>query len=163
MEGSIDSSEKGSAARFNEGKPPLELVPIRFWRMWWDFQHALSTDETDLDLVLAFLQTWQEGTDAALSEAFRTFPLDHRPDVVKVLEFGAQKYAAWNWAKGQRWGCTLGSLLRHCEKILQGEILDDDSGLSHWGHIGCNLLFLLWFQTEYKEGDDRPPMGKDLT
>jgi hypothetical protein len=159
MEGDLTSAAKGSGARLNAGKEPMDLVPIRFWRLWWEQEYALSAKHPSIAAVILALEAWQEQTrPSALEEAWESFPYNARADVVKVLEFGSEKYAAWNWAKGQRWGCTLASLLRHVKCLLEeGEILDKDSGLPHWGHIGCNIMFLLWFAAYYPEGDDRPP------
>lgn len=158
-EGDLNSDEKGSGARMNAGKTPWELIPLRQLREWWDYEYDLVEHYPSLDKLLVHLIGWQmRQNPLGLIGAWRTFPFDAREDVAKVLEYGSKKYKAWNWAKGQRWGCTLGSLLRHAEKILQGEQVDQESGLPHWGHIGCNLLFLVWFQDQYPEGDDRPPV-----
>jgi len=155
-EGDLDSTERGSAARKNEGKDPMELIPVRMWIAWWSAMYDVDSS-SDLIQFLIVLADWQERNgDIAL--AWHRIPPKYREDVLKVLEFGAKKYKAWNWAKGQRWGCTLGSLLRHCRALLQGEGYDEDSGLHHWGHIGCNTLFLFWFREHYMDGDDRPPI-----
>lgn len=155
-EGDLNSDAKGSAARMNAGKLPVELVPLRAWQMTWV---RLDGYSPELQALINSLRAWQEGDDTALLEAWAYFPQVWMDEVVRVLDFGQKKYAAWNWAKGQRWGCTLGSLIRHIRCIVEkNEALDSDSGLNHWGHIGCNLIFLVWFQTHYKEGDDRPPV-----
>ncbi|MGI9568309.1 MAG: dATP/dGTP diphosphohydrolase domain-containing protein [Desulfobulbia bacterium] len=160
-EGDLNSDEKGSGARMNSGKPQLDLIPVRHLRQWWEDEYGLTEYHPKLSELLLLLTEWQMDESDSLPVAWMRFPYAHRPDVVEVLEYGSGKYAAWNWAKGQRWGCTLGSLLRHVECVLKGEEMDEESGCRHWGHIGANLLFLLWFQDNYPEGDDRPPVFKD--
>lgn len=64
--------------------------------------------------------------------------------VVRVLMFGKKKYGEDNWkhvpnAKVRYWDAAR----RHLGKILQGEILDPESGLPHAAHAICCLLFLL--------------------
>lgn len=63
-------------------------------------------------------------------------------DTVKVLEFGAEKYDRNNWKKGLPISEILDSLLRHVTSLLEGELIDKESGLPHHGHIGANAMFL---------------------
>lgn len=63
-------------------------------------------------------------------------------DTVKVLDFGAQKYARDNFKKGFPFSTVLDSMLRHIKGLQAGEWLDPESGLPHIGHIGCNAMFL---------------------
>lgn len=63
-------------------------------------------------------------------------------DCAKVMEFGAKKYARNNWKKGMPQTQLIDSLLRHVAQLLSGEEFDQESGLSHIGHIQCNSMFL---------------------
>lgn len=68
-------------------------------------------------------------------------------EVVKVLTYGAAKYAPDNWqvvddAKAR----YTAALMRHFEAWRDGETLDPDSRLPHLAHAACNALFLLWFE-----------------
>lgn len=63
----------------------------------------------------------------------------------RVLMFGAQKYAPWNWTKGLPTAETLDSLLRHVSAIQRGEVYDQESGLPHIDHIQCNAMFISHF------------------
>ena len=65
-------------------------------------------------------------------------------EIVKVLEFGARKYARDNWQQVeggmQRYQAAA---FRHLIAYNQGEKVDAETGLSHLAHAGCCLLFLL--------------------
>jgi hypothetical protein len=73
-----------------------------------------------------------------------------------VFGYGAQKYAAWNWAKGMPWTKVIACMKRHLAAIERGEDIDPESGLPHIGHLMCNALMLEHYMKHYKEGDDRP-------
>ena len=61
---------------------------------------------------------------------------------VRVAEFGAKKYEAWNWSKGLARVQLCGSLLRHTFAYLRGEEYDKESGLLHTDHILWNAAVL---------------------
>ena len=71
-------------------------------------------------------------------------PFESLEGMVKVLEFGAKKYAGWNWTNGGGFSYTrvLRSCLRHIFAYMRGEDNDPESGLSHIHHAMCNLLFI---------------------
>ena len=108
--GDVNSTERGSGARFNDGKTRFDLIPL-----------------------------------SALK------------DCADVFEYGAEKYAAWNWAKGMDWSVPYACMLRHLEAWYRGEDTDPESGLPHLGHVMCNLIMLSHYAKNYKDGDDRPP------
>jgi hypothetical protein len=105
--GDIESNLRGSGARFNAGKPAMELIPL-----------------------------------GGLEPAARVF------------EYGAKKYAAWNWAKGMPWSVVVGCMMRHLAAMQRGEDLDPESGLPHVGHLLCNALMLATFRETFPEGND---------
>lgn len=70
--------------------------------------------------------------------------------VVRVLSFavrakdkGGKGYTAHSWREvpngKERYEAAL---YRHLNKIHLGELVDDESGESHWAHIATNALFL---------------------
>jgi len=78
--------------------------------------------------------------------------------MVEVLEFGTKKYAANNWKKGLKTTEISESLMRHLFAYLEGEDIDEESGLPHVDHIQCNAMFLAYthkfkpeFDTRYKD------------
>ena len=75
--------------------------------------------------------------------------------MVRVLEFGAQKYAKHNWKQGMDVTKMMESLLRHSFSFLSGETEDQESGISHIGHIMCNAMFIQWMLENKPERDDR--------
>ena len=84
-------------------------------------------------------------------------------EVVRVLEFGAQKYDDWNWSKGVKYMSLLASAMRHIIKFICGEDRDDESGLPHTAHAMCNLMFLTHFHMMGMDEklDDRPAALKN--
>lgn len=62
--------------------------------------------------------------------------------LAKVLQFGANKYAAHNWRGGIAYSRLTAAMLRHMFKILEGEYIDPESGLPHIDHAGCCWMFL---------------------
>lgn len=61
--------------------------------------------------------------------------------MIRVLEFGAKKYAPFNWQKPMDLKEILESMQRHLAALFDGEENDIESGVSHMGHIQCNAMF----------------------
>jgi hypothetical protein len=81
--------------------------------------------------------------------------------MVKVLEYGTEKYSRDNWKKGLPVTEICESLMRHLYAFLDGENIDPESGMSHIGHIQCNAMFLAHMID--KEGfDDRSGSDYDI-
>lgn len=87
---------------------------------------------------------------------YSLIPLYTLTDEARVWEYGRQKYAAWNWAKGMPWSIPYACAMRHFAAWQRGEDLDPESGLPHLAHIACNVRMLTLYATNYTEGDDRP-------
>jgi hypothetical protein len=77
-------------------------------------------------------------------------------EIARVLDFGAKKYAAYNWTNGINYSRVYGAALRHLWSWWRGEDLDPETGLSHLAHAGCCVLFLLQYTKNRKTFDDRP-------
>ena len=90
------------------------------------------------------------------------FPFDAAEQIVKVLQFGAQKYAARNWEKGLTNSRTWEAAQRHLIAWHRGETLDAETGLSHLAHAACEILFALAFEVRGRTDlDDRPGYGRE--
>ena len=71
-------------------------------------------------------------------------PWDGMDEVVKVLEFGAKKYARDNWKKVEHANTRyLAAAFRHLIHHNNGEAADPETGISHLAHATCCMLFLL--------------------
>lgn len=85
--------------------------------------------------------------------SYTLLPFKAITEVVKVLEFGKQKYAKDNWQKvpngKERY---IDAALRHIISYIGGETTDPESGLHHLAHATCCLLFAIWFDLVGKKG-----------
>lgn len=69
--------------------------------------------------------------------------------IVKVLNYGARKYAPENWKKvPDARNRYFAAACRHLFAWFRGEKLDPESGLPHLAHVGCCILFLMHFDKE---------------
>jgi hypothetical protein len=77
--------------------------------------------------------------------------------VAKVFEYGAKKYAPFNWVDdgpNTEWRRTYSSMQRHLHSWLEREDIDPESGLDHLSHACTQLLILIEHQ-KHKEMDNR--------
>ncbi|WP_266156768.1 dATP/dGTP diphosphohydrolase domain-containing protein [Dyella silvatica] len=154
--GDVTSDARGSGARFNTGKVPYELLPLKAF-----FKARAFPTRSMPERIMEALAAWQTGEDnqlrvAMLEACYGVMDLPNLADAAKVFDYGRKKYAEWNWAKGMPWSAPMACAIRHCLAILDGEENDPESGLPHLAHVKCNLLMLLTFTGTYPEGDDRP-------
>lgn len=89
-------------------------------------------------------------------EPWHLFPFDAADEIVKVLQFGANKYEERNWERGMDWNRPFGALIRHMWRWWHGEDKDEETGLSHLAHAGCCILFLLAYEKRGVGVDNRP-------
>jgi len=165
--GSLESQEKGSAARKNAGKPTWSSLPLQ---QVADLMLAMTRTQPafGLSALTAALGAFQaEGTHY---RAFDVLELGTRYlmqatgtnfdgamcQVIKVWELGEKKYARYNWMKGMPWTETINSAQRHVMHMFNGEQIDKDSGEHHAAHFICNAMMMLHFVQYYPEGNDLP-------
>lgn len=122
---------KGS--KFDEGKVRFDLVP---WKVWPGTSTLLRT---------AMCGDYAEVIERA-SLALEAFNIDPHLEVALILDYGANKHGKYNWkkVKPHRY---VAALARHCKHMEHGEIIDQESGYYHLGHIICNCLFLRYLET----------------
>lgn len=158
--GDVNSDARGSGARFNDHKAPLDLIPLEIVAN--SFTGPLWTEqEYDALSALRALGRFQTGRlveEPGLEEAMQ-FLSPYWGDAARVFDYGRKKYAPWNWAKGMAWSIPLACAARHALAVLGGEELDSESNLPHVGHMLCNIVMLRTFVASYPEGDDLPPHG----
>lgn len=74
--------------------------------------------------------------------------------VLKVLGFGAKKYAKDNWMKvpnhKERY---YNAMQRHITQWWEGEKYDSETGENHLAHAICCAMFLLWFDNQDNKGE----------
>ena len=118
------------------------------------------------EVVVGDLKSTERGSGARKNKGkapVSLLPLVLLMGVVRVLEFGANKYAPYNWSKGMQWSVCMDCALRHLIKWWWcGEENDEETGESHLDHAIANLIFLRHYVSTYKEGDDRPPAYSQL-
>lgn len=141
------------------GKPELEKVVGSLASITPEQERALQerfqiTLESNKELQNKAIRFDAGKTDWSL------VPWDSVEEIVKVLEFGKVKYAAWNWSSngGFKYMRVFNSTMRHLLAWARGEDKDPESGLSHLSHAACNLLFILYFikhKDKYSSNDDR--------
>lgn len=77
------------------------------------------------------------------------FPWKAAKGVMKVLEFGALKYSPNNWKTlSDLENRYLNAALRHIIDDIEGERLDDESGLDSLDHAICDLMFVQQYRKE---------------
>jgi hypothetical protein len=89
-------------------------------------------------------------------DSWHLLPYDAVRGIVKVLGFGAQKYAARNWEAGMDWSRCFSALQRHLTAWWERDPGDRDTGWSHLWHAGCCILFLIAYEMRGVGKDDRP-------
>lgn len=91
-------------------------------------------------------------------------PIECVEEVVKVLTFGAKKYAPNNWQKvpeaEERY---YAACMRHLTAWRKGETVDEESGLSHLSHLMCDITFLLWFEKQRQKQTNVPALRMENT
>ncbi len=87
-------------------------------------------------------------------------PGDALEEIVKVLDFGARKYAPRNWERGMAWSRPFAALMRHMWAWWGGQDKDPETGISHLAHAGCCLFFLLGYEKRRIGVDDRARISR---
>jgi dATP/dGTP diphosphohydrolase len=86
-------------------------------------------------------------------------PWDAVEGIVKVLAYGARKYAPRGWEEGMDWSRVDSALTRHLTDWRLRRGVDPDTGFSHLWHAGCCILFLIAYEMRGSGKDDRPNLA----
>lgn len=132
-------TEKG--LRFNTGKLKWTLVSwaalAPMVRVLMYGAHKYSTFKNDGRIVGGTTVT---GAEITVDQA----------KGMEVISSGAN-----NWKGGLKYTEICESLQRHLNCFIEGQDDDDESKLSHIGHILCNAMFLSYMILFRKDLDDR--------
>ena len=169
-QGDINSQERGSGARANGGKPHWGLLPItQILPLLHDGlinEGPNPEDPITLDdciYHIAYFQRTGQGADDLLRHTI-CYVMDEQDwdlwdvceEVIRVWEYGEEKYASFNWMKGMSWNSVIACYMRHVKAIKKGAINDQESGRLHAAHLVCNAMMLVHFTAYYPEGNDLP-------
>lgn len=88
-------------------------------------------------------------------------PYDALLGAVHIMEIGAARYGADNWANGADWSRYFNALQRHLIAWWMGEKHDPETGRSHLLHALCCLLFLAAYEIRGIGRDDRPQLSPE--
>lgn len=87
-------------------------------------------------------------------------PPDVTVAMAAVLGYGAEKYEAWNFAKGMRQGRLLASAQRHLEEMKAGVAYDEESGFPHSWMLLTNMAMYIHCQNAGKLEHDVQPQAE---
>lgn len=153
-----------SGVKHDTEKPPMHLVA-------WDAvdgarRRSCDEDHEAFDMAMTLLSRWWHGgLPASLQRAFWSLlslagggsPWRGLVEVARVLDFGAKKYAPRNWELGIAHSRTFAAAMRHLCARAGGETLDPETGLDHYAHAACEIMFALAFAVRGRTDlDDRP-------
>jgi hypothetical protein len=94
------------------------------------------------------------GKKGSKPEAHALVPVWPQDEVSRVYGKGAEKYEAWNWAKGYAWSLSISAAQRHFNAWKRGVRLDED-GLHHLAHVQFHMNSLMEFERLELGTDDR--------
>ena len=130
---------------------------------WWGINppptHPFETNFQEFDVKLdrnLFDVINKEGVKFDQDkDRWDLLPLEVIQEVVKVLTFGAKKYAPENWKKMEDKERYYAAMMRHVCAWRSGEPFDSETGFHHLTHAMTNIMFLMYFLK--KEGNIENP------
>lgn len=148
--GKKDQMEKTEGMKFDDGKPQVWLLP---------YSPLKEQCHPDCHRALGFFCAVARGSNLRY-----ILKKEHLLNVCEVLQFGANKYAAFNWENGINFTRIISAGIRHA--LAAGKYscteLDPETGIAHFYHMNCNVIFLNHYLSAldvYKAYDDRADMG----
>ena len=166
-QGDLDSSAKGTGARYNKNKTPYEYLPLSRLQEWLDSMtrsRAFVVDEQDryvrlFDALTAWHSGHDEFLDTALWLTLGVHSIESFAEAAHVFKDvttrAVNPYKLWNWRKGMPWLVPFGCAMRHLLKMMADYEFDDETGRSHMAHLQCNLIMLLEYRETMRDLDNR--------
>jgi hypothetical protein len=162
-------TKETEASRYNEGKARFSFIDFNMFEdmhKYFNYTYSATTMEDCVKGIIRMLSIITKDDDAAVPPTFipllqaysyrasliyLNLPFHDSPifdfrafePMAEVMEMGAKKYSPNNWRKGyvDKFSAA-DSLYRHLREVIIGNPTDEESGLSHMGHIMCNVMFL---------------------
>ena len=153
--GDVNSSERGTGARYNDDKVDLTLLPPVAWEVMAQDGYLFLEDCHPYEEEIGALVQFWEGDNDKILEVLDSISVDEYEGAARVFAYGAIKYAKWNWAKGMPWSVPMACYLRHT-LLTDPESEDVESGMPHRWHAVCNLIMLGHYAVLCPDMDDRP-------
>jgi ribosomal protein L37AE/L43A len=117
-----------------------------------DIDKTLAEEQAALDEYQTETEEQEEGIKYDEEKLrWSLLPWSSVEEILRVVEFGAKKYTPKNWQKVDPPNRYLDALLRHLVAHLEGEVNDEETGLTHLAHAGCNILFLIWLENQRRK------------
>ena len=77
-------------------------------------------------------------------------------EIAKVLTYGATKYAPNNWRHVENaTDRYISAARRHINSAMSGSLYDDETGLHHYAHAICCLMFMMEIELEKRREEER--------
>lgn len=137
----------------DDGKPWMDLLD-------WRFVEAVQRGEVSNTLDVALLQCQLNqggfGKERIAMAARQLLPTPWSWEAVaRVMMYGAKKYERDQWRAGMAVEKVLAAVGRHVY-LQNPDLPDEETGLPHWAHAVCELMFLWVFLADNTvKPDDR--------
>lgn len=77
--------------------------------------------------------------------------LEEAQNHVIELKYNLVSSGKHNWKNDLNFESILDSAMRHLTARIKGEEFDQESGLKHMAHLGCNVIFALYYELKNKQ------------
>jgi len=109
--------------------------------------------QTSRDNIKELMQT--EGVkDDSAKPSLGLVPWTALAAIAKAFDYGAKKYATYNFTKGIKYMRLISAAGRHIWQYAWVEKTDPETGLSHLAHAGACICMALWMEENRPDLDD---------